>query len=556
MKKFLGLIIALVYFVFQALLVPQVSLSWDEPASFFIGRANLKFWLTGNRQYLDDLKNRELFRDSPFWYTYGEEVYPPAPFVVASVFSYILAEKMQLMHFITAHHLGELVIGAFGVWAMYGLATLIDLSPPLAAATTLIYALYPTIVGQMRSDAKDVPLVSMLVIFMYFFIRLLNACQRMNPGSTLKLALISGLTFGLACATKPTAPILLPIILAWFTLSFLLNKSWRQSLRPFNRLFLITLLMGIVAGFSFFLGWPWLWQDTLFRLQEVWKFFKVVGYYMPVPFLGTIYRAGVNVPWYYPYGILLFQTPLELTLLAFLGMLVAWRRFFKGKVYPLLFFIWFWVGIGRFHLPGMIIYHKVRHFIDVIPAFILLAGLGLEAIYLAARKIRAKSRKQVGSFILISLILISVMHEIWIIRVLFPYEASYFNFLVGGIRNVAQKRLFDVDTGSTIKEAMAYFSRVSPQVPIKIYPCLMQHLALYYKTPEMQLITQNPELADYTLVPNSPSWFGGALEFLPKYQQLVYTVKRDGADLFYIYKHISPVGWRCGQETETTYAEN
>lgn len=107
MKKYLGIYLAALIFIIQLILLPRVGMSWDEPSSFFVGRANLKFWMTGNRAYLNDLRNKQLFADSPFPYIYGEDIYPPFQFLVSSATSYVFAEHLHLMDVPTAHHAGN-----------------------------------------------------------------------------------------------------------------------------------------------------------------------------------------------------------------------------------------------------------------------------------------------------------------------------------------------------------------------------------------------------------------------------------------------------------------
>jgi hypothetical protein len=179
MKKFIALFLATIVFCIQLILIHGAGLTWDEPSNFFYGRANLKFWLTGNRAYLTDIKSKTLFVDSPFFYLTKDAVYyPPFSFVVASGFSWILAEHLHLLPFIDAHHMGEVFLDCIGVAAFYGVAVEVGLTIPIAAATALLYAFYPTIIGEMRADAKDVPLMSMIVIFVYFFLRLLKSISR------------------------------------------------------------------------------------------------------------------------------------------------------------------------------------------------------------------------------------------------------------------------------------------------------------------------------------------------------------------------------------------
>ena len=103
MKKYIGVLLAILVFCVQLMLIHGAGLTWDEPSSFFFGRANLKFWLTGNRAYLNDIKSKTLYADSPFFYLFGEDVYPPFPFVVASSFSYVFAEHLHLLTFLDAH---------------------------------------------------------------------------------------------------------------------------------------------------------------------------------------------------------------------------------------------------------------------------------------------------------------------------------------------------------------------------------------------------------------------------------------------------------------------
>jgi hypothetical protein len=103
-----------------------------------------------------------------------------------------------------------------------------------------------------------------------------------------------------------------------------------------------------------------------------------------------------------------------------------------------------------------------------------------------------------------------------------------------------------------VKEAMEFIAQDSKGKPTLVYPCLLGHLAVLYAAPNVKL-TRQPELGNYTIIPNSPSWFEGALEFAKTHHEKVYTVRRAGADIFYVLRYSSAVGWRCGWETVTNY---
>jgi hypothetical protein len=553
MKKHLGLYLAGFIFILQLVLLPRVGMSWDEPSSFFVGRANLKFWMTGNRAYLNDLQNKKLFTDSPFPYIFGEDIYPPFQFLVSSATSYVLAEKMHLMNIVTAHHLGELCIATLGIAAMYGLAVEVGLTSAVAGMVTVIYVFYPTIVDLMRNDAKDIPLMSLLVVSAYFCVRTLVAWQKKRgPVAVWGNGIIFSVFFGLAEATKPTTAIFVPIVIVWFIVASVRNKQFAKSLRPIGPLLVLTLALGALALLVFLLGWPWLWDDPVGKLLSAWSFFKTVGYNMPTLYFGTIYHAGINLPREYPFIILLIQSPIELSILTIIGIVWSVYSFVRHRsVYPILFVIWLLVSIGRFLVPGLIIYARVRHFIDGMPAYFILAGFGAQAIYFWVKN-HLKKLPLAPYIILILTLGVVIVHELYICVTYFPYESNYYNAIVGGEKHVADASLFDVGPSSGVKEAMEAIIKDSKGKSVLVYPCLLGHVAMSYTTPTVKL-TSTTEAADYAFVPNAVSWFNGAMIFDRLNHERIYTIRRAGADLFYVYKYKSPAGWRCGYETESSY---
>lgn len=557
MKRYIGILIAFCVLLIQLVLIPRVGMGWDEPSSFFVGRANLKFWMTGNRAYLNDLTNKELFKGEPIQYIYGEDIYPPLPFVISSFVSHVLSDSWHVMNTFDAYHLGEVLIGSFGVWGMYGLAIEAGLTIPVAIITTLAYALYPTIWGAMRNDAKDVPLVSMLTATAYLFLLWIKSIGK----KTVVIQMLYGIGFsvllGLSGATKPTAAIFAVIAAIWISLSYLISPGFRKKIQPLGPFLFLSLVMTLVSLGAFLIAWPWLWESPISKILQIFSFFKTVGYNMPTPFFGTIYHAAVNLPRTYAITILAIQTPIEITLLAVIGLIWATHEYLREhKVIPGFFVLWFVIGMGRFFIPGVIIYSWVRHFIDAMPAFFILAGYGIlwlsnkiPGILSNASQDSGNRVKQVILYVIGGFI---VLHQIIISIQLFPYEMSYFNIFVGGTKRVAQKWYFDVGQGAGVKEAMEFIEKDSKGKKVYVYPCLMGHIARFYATANTP-ITSATEYGNYMIVPNSPSWFEGALSFAKDYQDKVYTISRGGAELFYVYKYRSSLGWRCGWETKSNY---
>jgi len=558
MKKYIGIIITVIYFVVQAISLPHVGMTWDEPSSFFFGRASLHFYQTGDRGYLNDAnyKDPKRFGKDPFQYIYGEDVYPPFPFIIASLTSSIFAEKLHLMNPITAHHLGLVLIGAIGVFAMYGIGIALGWSEILAGGIALLYATYPTIIAQMRDDAKDVPVMSMIVLFVFMSLKFLFSLKKGGKENFL-WAIGTGIGMGLAIGSKPTAGIMLPIFALWFFFSYGLFSSFRKKIGALPKLIPPLFFIAIIGLFVYFLTWPWLWDDPVGKITQVWTFFKVVGRGMPTLYLGQVYNAGINLPWHYPLVVLVTQTPLSVLFVGGVSLFIPlWLLIKRKDPIALLFLIWILIGMGRFFVPGVLIYAKVRHFIDVMPAFFILIGFLLHELrFLKPESLIPKLESlKLGKKIVLGFLTIMLLEQTWIILTHFPYEPSYFNAFIGGTKTVAEKRLFDIEYwASGVKDAMNYIDSVTPaDHPATVYACTMAHLALFYETPKVT-VTSNSVGATYTLVPNSASWFGGVAAFMKENHELAYTVKRAGGDLFWVFKAKSFSGWNCGPETNMVY---
>jgi hypothetical protein len=547
MKMRIGIILFLIVFLGQSILLPRVGMTWDEPSSFFIGRANLLFWLTRDRSYVTDIKNPEKFKDQPFQYIFGEDIYPPFPFVVASAFSMVLAERFHVVDVYTAHHMGIVFIGALGVVALYGIGLSIGLSTLASFGLAAIAATYPTIVGQMRNDAKDVPLMSMICIFIFFFLQFINSVKKKEVKKQVIFGFTTAIVLGLTEATKVSAAIMVPIVGLWFLISLIFFPAFRRKMKPLPLRVVEGGLFGALSLATFIFVWPWLWDDPVGKLTIVWNFFKTVGYNMPTLYFGKFFHAGINLPKEYPFALLGVQTPPSVLFLMALGLLLTVFRILKRRdAFAVLPLLWLIIGMGRFFVPGIIIYAKVRHFIDVMPAFFLIVGIGLDEIG------RIRIPRLPKGAIAVLLLTIGLVHQIVVSILFFPYEPSYFNVFTGGSKKVADERLFDIEYwASGVKEAMEYIEKTDPG-PIGVYGCMMGHVARFYEN-KTTTVKRYGSLSRYTIVPNSASWFGQAIDFLKTQHELVYTIKRNGADLFYIFRHKAHTVWICGNETLMNY---
>lgn len=470
MKKYLGVFIAIGFFILQSILIFGAGMSWDEPQNFFNGKKTLRFFLTGDRRLVDTWGDKELFAGDHMAYLYADVHYPPGSNIVGAVVSTVFSDRLHLVNWIDGFHIGEVAIGAVGIGFFYYLGILLGLTWPVAAVTTMVLGLYPTIFGQMRADAKNVPQMSAVIIFVYLFLRFKKSVH------------------------------------VWWGMAAVVVLSM--------------------------ISWPYLWSDPIGKLTAAWEFFRTIGIGNRVLYLGEFYGAGMNLPWHYPWVIFAVQTPVELIALAIAGIFARKDR----RVFFI--FLWFVLGLLRFMIPGMVIYAKIRHFIYVIPAFFLLVGFGLEWV-----------RNRFSKRIFWGLGAAILTHLAWISYTFYPYEPSYFNFLVGGAKQVSQRQLFDVEHWATgTREAMMFINRQPGQQ--YVYGCRLNHLAKLYRGPHVT-VEAEPRVGGHVLIPNMPSEFSYALSFYGQFGKPVHTVRRAGADLFYVYRVTDPNTIICGGEVAT-----
>ena len=117
---------------------------------------------------------------------------------------------------------------------------------------------------------------------------------------------IAGALWSLALLTKIHAWFLLPILGLWAFLRL-----------PPRRALAAMAIWALVGISLFWLGWPWLWYDSLTRMQAYWG----TGVARPtimVQYFGQVF-ADRDVPWHYPWFYFAVTVPLGLQLLGGVG---------------------------------------------------------------------------------------------------------------------------------------------------------------------------------------------------------------------------------------------
>jgi 4-amino-4-deoxy-L-arabinose transferase-like glycosyltransferase len=284
------------------------------------------------------------------------------------------------------------------------------------AAVTL--GLMPNVFYHAHLACFDVPIMAMWIacIFTYWTAeKKLN--QAAQPSGTdgakasggLGWPLAAGLMYGLTLETKHNAWMLPAVFIPHAILTHgrsMVSETSKTARLPIPA----TLLAMATVGPAVFLAlWPWLWNDTLPRIQEYVNFHLHHDYYN-IEFLGQTYFGPPSPKSYMP--VMIAATVPTITLVLFfvgafdrlrvlLARFVSWigesfeRTFVWPKESPgsdplhtdALLFLSLAVPLAVFLLPRTPIFGGTKHWITAYPALAIFAGRGFD---LVATRIESK----------------------------------------------------------------------------------------------------------------------------------------------------------------------
>ncbi len=186
----------------------------------------------------------------------------------------------------------------------------------IGAFAALAFASMPRIFYHAHLDCFDVPIVLMLTWVVYCYWRSL-----VSP----RWAIMTGVAYGLALATKHNAWILPGILLihwAWVLATELprrrQGKHSRVVLTPYW-----LLAMATIGPLLFVGSWPWLWHDTLARFAD-YAGFHLHHVYYNIEYLGVNYFRP-PFPVSVPFVLTLFTLPFTIVALSLTGVFMRLR---------------------------------------------------------------------------------------------------------------------------------------------------------------------------------------------------------------------------------------
>jgi len=340
-----------------------------------------------------------------------------------------------------------------------------------------LYVFSPTILGFNTHAFND------LLLTFFIFATIYSLWKLLYQGYTKQRLILTGISVGLALASKFTAALLFPLIIFLFLIKIFQHKNNRiKILKKFTIKFLLILLISLVVLYStYFFSFGTIASSIPERNAELidstieekfgkeslsYKLINFAVYDLKIPMpeafagvAGQFYMESTSnvkvtylngevysgARWYYLFEVLLIKTPIPLILFSFIALLflITNPKKFKREFIVLLPIIVF-LGI---HFTRSNYNNGLRYILPIIP-FLFMFSSGILNIRL---------KKSIHNILFKVLIGILLFWYILSAVFIMPNYMAYFNEFVGGPEN-GHKYLLggNLDQGQDLKKLSHY----------------------------------------------------------------------------------------------------
>jgi hypothetical protein len=383
--------------------------------------------------------------------------------IVAVLLSHLVPlDPFDLRHILCA------LIGIGGIGACAATARLIA-GPRAGLFAAIGLSVCGAWYGTMFNHTKDIPLASAMIGATLFLIRIGRRLPSPRAADVVAFGLLTGAAlgmrvFGLLLVIYAGIAIMLYLPRPWIG-----RAPWRFVIQSSLRLLPALLLAYVIM----ILAWPWAALAPLNPIRGL-VAFSEFQYPIRTVLAGQIYEMA-NVPRLYVPIYIAIRVPLLMLFGAALAVLALHPRGIADSSQPRRRDIGLVALTVGFPLACEVIcrgpaFTGLRHFLFVIPALAVLAGIGLDAAATAL----AKRGRLVASGGLAVVTACFLWDAVTLIR-LHPYEYLYYNSFVGGLEGASRR--YDLDYWfSSMPEALnqleAYLHRdgtVDAGRPMRVY---------------------------------------------------------------------------------------
>jgi hypothetical protein len=402
------------------------GVTWDEPPYFHASDLHVA-WITGLaanglrgewQQSLDDKTIKSAWHWNPY-----NVPHPPFSRIVSGLSRLASA---PILDKISGYRLGPALFFAFLVTLVFQwIDELFGRAAGVFSALAVI--LTPNLFGYAHFAVTDLPLAAMWFATVYCFWKGL---------SSWRWSVMLGVVWGLAISTK------FPALLAFIPL--VLWAHWFHRDKYANNLFAMLFLAPVVMVAT----QPYLWHQTGLRVLEFLYEGISRGYRVETNF-GVFFSHQVlyshQLPWYYPFFLVGVTMPEPVIILALLGIVsLVKTREHRAVIALFLLNATFILLLGA--MPGAVLHDGIRQMLSVLPFIAVLAGVGfhvlttwLQCLMQNNPHLRGIGNIPVKIFAILFLILgFSPALDLYLSH---PYQLSFYNRFVGGIRGAYERGL-------------------------------------------------------------------------------------------------------------------
>jgi hypothetical protein len=330
-------------------------------------------------------------------------------------------------------HIMCALIGIGGICAAAATARLIA-GPRAALISVMALGACGAWYGTMFNHTKDIPFAAAMTGATFFLIRIARRLPLPRANDIIAFGLLAGSSLGIRVLG------LLLVIYAFAAIIIYLPRQNRQR-------FVLVSMLRLLPAFAFayvimILAWPWAALAPLNPLRGLFAFSEF-HYGVRTAVDGKVYVMA-QVPRLYVPIYILIRMPLLALFGAAMAIAVAlwprlaaasWRPERKGIALVSLTAIFPLVCQVIWHGPA---FAGLRHFLFVVPALAILAGIGLDAA-VTALATRGRLLAHGGFAIVAACFLVDA---VTLVR-LHPYEYLFYNRLVGGLEGASRR--YDLD---------------------------------------------------------------------------------------------------------------
>ncbi len=360
------------------------------------------------------------------------------------------------------YHLINMLFASLIFIGLYELFLYIYGNQFIAFLAQLFLFFTPRSLGHIPANPKDIPFA---VLYTISIIAIVLGKKISNNARII----ITGLLFGITASLRLIGLSLLFI----YIISYFDNLGWRNLFRLKSKiweLILEVVLIGFISFLVLIVSIPYLGADPFNHLIELIQVNKLYPWKGTVVFMNSVYSQD-NIPAMYLPVWILISTPLFVLILSFVGLFKKQNS--KAKIVKRIIVISLVSQILVYFVMTPVIYNGMRHYLFLLPHFVILAVIGFVSIL--------REYKRVAPYT-IAFLLLNIGAVLIFYFQYHPYSYTYFNELSRLITRIEDK--FDFDYwGASDREALTWLRGYTEKLQIanpSIFLCSKSMSLPYY----------------------------------------------------------------------------